>query len=460
MNTKSNSKELTSSFRDPSGHLFTKDEILYRSVTNSYREHYDYAKKSGFYESLIKDKLLIPHNEVELETDLEVYKIIRPELIPFISYPYEWCFSELKDAALLTLKIQKQALESNMTLKDASAFNIQFLNGKPIFIDTLSFEKYEEGSAWVGYRQFCQHFLAPLTLMNYKDLHLGQLSRIFIDGIPLELASSILPFKTMFKPSILAHIHLHAKAQKKFSNKTKTTPRKIPKRNLIALIDSLESAIKRLHLKKQNTEWQDYYDNTNYSSDAFIKKKNIISKFLDIAKPKTVWDLGANSGAFSRIASDIGIETVSFDIDPVAVESNYLESKRLGEKNILPLILDLTNPSSGIGWGGEERMSLEERKNADMVFALALVHHLAISNNLPFRKIAEYFSRLSESLIIEFVPKTDSQVKRLLATRKDIFVYYDEENFEKEFKKYFSIESKENVIGSERKLYLMHKKDI
>lgn len=470
MNTSSNIRnspecdftEVAASFRDPSGSLFIKDGVLCRSIAQSYREHYDYAKESGLYESLMNDGLLVHHSEVDADFKPlhGTYKIIRPERIPFISYPYEWCFSELKDAALLSLEIQKRAIEADMILKDASAFNVQFRNAKPIFIDTLSFERYEEGSPWVGYRQFCQHFLAPLTLMRYKDLRLGQLSRIFIDGIPLDLASSLLPFRTMFRPLTVFHIHLHAKSQKKFSTRTKAPSLKMPRRNLIAFIDNLKSAVSNLRLKKQDTEWQNYYNNTNYSSGAFLKKKKVISEFLNITKPETVWDLGANTGVFGRIASDMGIQTMSFDIDPVAVENSYLESKKRNEKNILPLILDLANPSPGIGWGNEERMSLEERGPADTVLALALVHHLAISNNLPFKKIAEYFSRLCEDLIIEFVPKTDSQVQHLLVTRKDIFTEYCEKKFEEEFEKYFSIKLKENIIDSERKLYLMRKKDL
>ena len=470
MNTNDNNKKsierdfvkIAASFRDPSGYLFIKKGILYRNITQSYRKHYDYAKESGLYKSLIDDELLISHSEIDddFKTSSETYKILRPERISFISYPYEWCFSELKDAALLTLEIQKRAIEANMILKDASAFNVQFKNGKPIFIDTLSFEKYKEDSPWIGYRQFCQHFLAPLTLMKYKDLRLNQFLRIFIDGIPLDITSSLLPLVTMISPSTFFHIHLHAKSQKRFSNRKKSVSLRMPRRNLIALIDNLKSAVNNLRLKKQDTEWQNYYDNTNYSSDSFLKKKKIISEFLNIIKPKNVWDLGANTGVFSRIASDIGIETISFDIDPLAVENNYLEIKKRNEKNIFPLILDLTNPSPGIGWGNEERTSLEKRGPTDTVLALALVHHLVISNNLPFKKIAEYFSKLCKNLIIEFIPKTDSQVQRLLVTRKDIFTHYYEENFEEEFRKYFLIKLKKNIIGSERKLYLMCKKEL
>lgn len=448
----------SSSFRDPSGHLFTKDGALYRSVAKRYKEHYDFAKESGLFDLLMSDGLLVPHKEVDGSIVPDAYKVIQPEFINFISYPYEWCFSQLKDAALLTLSIQKRALEKGVVLKDASAFNVQFKDGKPVFIDTLSFEKYEEGAPWIGYRQFCQHFLAPLSLMSYTNLNLGQLSRVFIDGVPLDVASSMLPFKTFFKLSIASHIHLHAKSQKKHSEDTKPPKVHMSKTKLIALMHSLESAVKGLSIKQQETEWGDYYDNTNYSSESFKHKEKIVAKFLGETKPKSVWDLGANTGIFSRVASERDIETISFDIDPIAVEKNYLEVREKGEKCILPLISDLTNPSAGIGWANEERESLEERGPVDTVLALALVHHLAISNNLPFKKIANYFSRLCKSLVIEFVPKSDSKVRRLLTTREDIFTEYDEKHFEESFGEYFKTQSKESVSGSDRTMYLMSKK--
>jgi len=451
---------INASFRDPSGRLFTKNGGLYRSVSEVYKEHYDFAKESGLYDSLIKKGLLINHQEHEPQNGDQsgVYRVLQPDLVAFISYPYEWCFSQLKDAALLTLSIQKMAMDSGMTLKDASAFNVQFMNGRPIFIDTLSFEKYKNGSPWVAYKQFCQHFLAPLALMAYTDIRLSQLGRIFIDGVPLDLASRLLPFRTLFKPMLASHIHLHAKSQKKYSDSGKAPSINISKARLLALMGSLESLVSGLSIKKQETEWEDYYDKTNYSSAAFGSKREIVSRFLDRVNPSSVWDLGGNTGVFSRIASDRGIRTVSFDIDPVAIEKSYLEVKEKEETNILPLVSDLTNPVSGIGWANEERESLEARGPAGVVFALALVHHLAISNNVPFEKIAEYFVRLCEHLVIEFVPKSDSQVKRLLSTREDVFTDYDQDTFEKSFSEYFIVVAKEKVDGSERVMYLMSKK--
>lgn len=454
--------KVPSSFRDTSGFLFSQDGVIYRQVNTIYKEHYDYLINSSLYKALIDTGLLIPHDEVDLDYSKSdsAYITIKPEPIPFISYPYEWCFSQLKDAALTTLEIQKRALDFGMVLKDASAYNIQFRNGKPVLIDTLSFQKYRDGEPWVAYKQFCQHFLAPLALMSHTDIRLNQLFRVFIDGIPLDLASRLLPFRTRLKVSLFSHIHLHAKSQKYFADKplSKEKKVKISRSSLTGIIDSLKSATKKMKMQPQCTEWSNYYEATNYSSDALNHKKRLVAEFLEKVNPKIVWDLGANTGLFSRIASDRGIQTISFDIDPAAVEKNYLECVEKGETNILPLLLDLTNPSPSIGWENQERMSVLERGRPDTVFALALIHHLVISNNLPFSKIAGFFSKICSSLIIEFVPKSDSQVQRLLSSREDIFPDYTQGVFESKFREYFTIQNSVRITNPKRTLYLMEKK--
>ena len=454
----------TSSFRDPSGFVFYEKGSIFRQVNAGYKEQYDLLINSGLYDSLATSNLLVPHDEVDLQyaRSDKAYKVIQPEAILFVSYPYEWSFSQLKDAALTTLEVQKRALDFGMSLKDCSAYNIQFRNGKPVFIDTLSFETYQEGRPWVAYRQFCQHFFAPLVLMSYTDIRLSQLLKAFIDGIPLDLTSSLLPFfRSRCKLSLLSHIHIHAKSQKIFSAKTvdtKTARRQVSRLSFLGLIDSLETAVSRLTWKHGGTEWADYYDETNYSSAMFEKKQDIVSRFIDTARPQMVWDLGANVGLFSRIASDKGIHAISFDFDPACVEMNYQQCSKSNEANLLPLLLDLTNPSPAIGWKNQERLSLLERGPTDMVMALALIHHLAISNNVPLKMIADFFSRICNTLIIEFVPKEDSQVQRLLSTREDIFPNYDQVHFENSFKHYFSIEAKEAILDSKRVLYMMRLK--
>lgn len=447
-----------SSFRDPSGFLFMDGGVLYRQINQSYVEEYDRLLSSGLYDRLAKKNLLIPHREVDvpaLQPEI-AYKVIAPERVNFISYPYEWGFSQYKDAALVTLRIQKLALESGMSLKDASAYNIQFHRGKMVLIDTLSFEKYDEGKPWVAYRQFCQHFLAPLSLMALKDFRFGQLMRVYIDGLPLDLASKLLPGRTRLNLGLTMHIHAHAAAQKKYS--AGGTINKAPnfsKNAMLGLIESLESTIRKLQWKQSQTEWGDYYNQTNYSNEGMQQKEQIIAGLIQQIRPGSVWDLGGNNGYFCRNVTSQGIPAIAFDIDPAAVESGYRESRSRKDPYLQNLLLDLTNPSPAIGWSNQERLSLPERGPADLVMALALIHHLAISNNVPLERVAEYLCGLGRRLIIEFVPKTNSQVQRLFQTRLDIFPEYTSEGFEKAFEKYYQIRQAISIPETQRTLYLM-----
>lgn len=459
-----NNVRLSASFRDPNGFIFKQNGILYRQVNQSYASEYSLLIESGLYAKLIKAGLLIPHEETSVSPvePVQAYKVIQPEYVPFISYPYEWPFGLLKEAALTTLSIQKRALKAGMTLKDASAYNIQFVNGKAVLIDSLSFDIYNEGEPWVAYRQFCQHFLAPLALMAHTDVRLNQLLRVYIDGVPLDLASRLLPFRSRLDFGLLTHLHLHARLQKQSANPT-VQPRggsgRMTKQAMLGLIESLEGTVKKLRWKPAGTEWGDYYQITNYSDAAFRHKQSLISNWASRVKPNVVWDLGANDGTFSRVASAQNALAVSFDIDPAAVEQNYQQVKAMGEKNIVPLLLDLTNPSPSLGWHNRERDALLARAPADMVLALALIHHLAISNNVPLPQLAEFFADAGKWLVIEFMPKSDSQVQKLLTSRKDIFPNYTRESFEITFAERFSIREKVVVEESERYLYLMEKKE-
>lgn len=446
------------SFRDPSGHVYVKDGVVYRAVNHSCRPDYERLLDSGLYRTLTNAGLMIRHEEVVPEgaAGQGVYKTIKPELVRFISYPYEWCFSQLRDAALTTLRIQKTALEHDLSLKDCSAYNIQYHGGRPVLIDTLSFEFYREGQPWPAYRQFCQHFLAPLAVMASADPRLNQLLRIHIDGLPLDLASSLLPLRSRFSFGTLLHLHLHAKSQARYADRAvRASSRPVRRVALQGLVESLESAVAGTCWKLPRTTWGDYYENTNYSPEAFTHKTAAVGDFLDRLAPATVWDLGANDGTFSRIASAKGAFTVSFDLDQVAVEKNYRSAREAGERNLLPLLIDLSNPSPALGWAHTERLSLAERGPADVALALGLVHHLAIGNNLPLAAVAAFFRRIANALIVEFVPKADSQTRRLLRNREDVFPEYDQQGFEAAFRSHFRIDSSVRIRDSERTLYSM-----
>ncbi|MDX1436004.1 MAG: hypothetical protein R3335_04290, partial [Anaerolineales bacterium] len=385
-----NSERVRGSFRDPSGFLFSRDGILYRQVNEIYREDYTALMESGLYDKLSGAGLLVSHEEVDQEPEEPegAYKVIRPAVVPFISYPYEWSFGQLKKAALATLHIQKQAMKFGLSLKDASAYNIQFRGRMPVLIDSLSFEIYQEGRPWVPYRQFCQHFLAPLALMSHTDIRLGQLLREYIDGIPLDLASRLLPGRTRLNFGLLTHLHLHAAAQKRYADRPvdeAARNRQMSRTSLQGLLEGLEGAVRKLKWKPAGTEWGDYYTASagHYSEETLADKQRLVSAYLERARPNNVWDLGANTGFFSRLASSQGIHTVAFDIDPAAVEQNYRRTVKEKEDNLLPLLQDLINPTPAIGWNSAERMSLKERGPVEAVLALALIHHLAISNNVP-----------------------------------------------------------------------------
>jgi ribosomal protein L11 methylase PrmA len=452
------------SFRDPSGFLYERNSKLYRQVNRSYQKQYDTLMASGLYKYLTEKHWLIPHRETKtppLDPELS-YKTIQPDVVRYISYPYEWCFSQLQDAALLTLKILKAALRYGMTLKDASAYNMQFHEGRPVLVDTLSFETYVEGGPWEAYGQFCRHFLAPLALMAYTDVRLSQLMRISIDGIPLDLASRLLPIRSRLNSGLLLHLHIHAGMRQRTATPKGEQPRSksVSKTAFLGLIESLQGTVRNLRWKPTGTEWAEYYEENNYTETSFRDKKKLTGEFLRRIQPGVVWDLGGNTGVFSRIAAAEGCAVVCFDGDNGAVEKNYLEVKARQETLLLPLVLDLTNPSPSLGWNHRERESFLQRGPADAVLALAIIHHLAIGNNLPLERVADFLTRCGQWLSIEFIPKEDSQVRKLLSTRKDIFTDYTRENFEAVFRKAYRIEKSIPIAESKRTLYLMRKKPL
>jgi hypothetical protein len=452
-------ERISSSYRDPGGFVFWRAGELLRQINQSYRPQYERLLQSGLYQAAVDSQTLVPHEEVSGQFAEPEYgwKIIRPKQIGFVSYPYEWCFSQLKDAALLTLGMQKQAMKHGMSLKDASAFNVQFDKGRPIFIDTLSFEQYQEGRPWVAYRQACQHFLAPLALMSMRDVRLNQLLMTNLDGVPLDLASKLLPARSKLRASLFVHLHLHAKllARHAASGKKAASSARLGKNQLLGIIENLESTIRKLSWKPKATEWSDYYHDNSYSAAGMEQKRGFVAQAIEAVAPKMVWDLGANTGEFSRLASRRGILTIAFDSDPAVVEANYIRAKAEGDTDLLPLLVDLTNPSPPVGWDNRERSSLTSRGPADLVLALALIHHLAIGGNVPLGELAKYFSRIGRNLVVEFVPKGDAQTQRLLVVREDVFADYSQKAFETEFSRYFSIERAEPVADSGRILYRM-----
>jgi hypothetical protein len=458
------SQPVLGSFRDPAGFVFRRDDVLYRQVGDLHRSDYELLRTSGLYDVLVASDLLIPHEEVDVEPAApSAYRVLRPEQVGFISYPYEWCFSQLRDAALATLRLQSIAMDHGMSLRDASAYNIQFHHGRPVLIDTLSFEAIPEGRPWVAYRQFCQHFLAPLALMSYRDVRLGQLLRNHVDGLPLDLAVRLLPRRARLRVPLLLHLFLHSRSQRRHQGDTAPVRDRAPKMSLKALrglLDSLRNAIEHLRVPTASAGWSAYDDEVeHYGTEGTRAKEAAVEAFIQEVAPGTLWDLGANVGRFSRLASSRGIPTVSFDLDPDCVESSYERVRGGGDGELLPLVLDLANPSPAIGWANEERMTLAQRGPADLSLALALVHHLAIGNNVPLPRIAQFLAEISRWAVIEFVPKSDEKVAILLLNREDVFPDYTVAGFEGAVAPWFDVHRRAEIAESGRVLYLLRARE-
>jgi len=445
---------VSGSFRDPAGFVYRRDGVLLRQIQPSYLPTWNSVVGSGLYADLVDRGLLVPYQDAPLELAARpgAAAVLQPEEVPFISFPYEWCFSALKDAALATLATMARALEAGFWLRDASAYNIQFYRGGPTLIDSLSFGIYEPGKPWPAYGQFCRHFLAPLALMSFVDARMGDLMRSHIDGIPLDLAAKILPRKSRWSLGLGVHLHLHARAQ---SGESKKATTQVSKQAIQGMIASLESTVRKLQPPSGATTWGEYYDHTNYVEASFDAKKSLVSKFLRLIEPspRVVWDLGANTGVFSEVASEIADHVVAWDFDPLAVERAYVKWK--GNSKLLALRQDLTNPSPALGWAHKERPSLGDRGPADALLVLALIHHLAIGNNVPLPSIAAWLNGLSRACILEFVPKEDSQVQRMLSSREDVFPDYCEEGFETAIEPHFKVVRKDLIEGTKRTLYLL-----
>jgi methylase of polypeptide subunit release factors len=446
------------SFRDPSGYMFHDGKTLRRVINPIYFPQYKSLTESGFFKTLIGNGLLIPHVENSASEDKIV---ITPEEIPFITNPYEWSFEQFKHAALHTLKIQKYALSKGYILKDASAYNVTFHKGKPVFIDTLSFDFYEEGTPWRAYKQFITHFFGPLVLAKYHGTEVFKMLQTHIDGIPVKLIASMLPGKSKLSSTLFTNIHLLAKMESKHSEdyKAETKVAKLSKKAQSNILESLFDFIKKLEIKEAS-EWGDYYSKTNYETEAFQAKKELIKNWVAPLQPQKLIDVGGNDGTFARTVLDNVPHVIVTDIDSNAVDFNYKQIRQNKETNMLPFVCDVLQPAPGIGFNNTERNSLIERLQEyapDVTMALALIHHITLSGNVPFEKSAEFFAKFSKNLIIEFPTREDSWVESLLVRKREFinhFDFYNEVNFEEGYNKYFKLEKKEAVTGTKRILYL------
>ena len=443
-----------SSFRDPSGFIFESAGKLFRQINVSYAADYDLLMSSGLYQRLVDQRMLVPHQETNdgQINSSDQYKIILPEFIPFISYPYEWCFEQLRDAALLTLNMMKLCLGHGMILKDATPYNIQFISGRPVHIDTLSFEKYDGSKPWIAYRQFCESFLYPLVVSKYTSMEVHRLFGAYPEGIPAKSVVAMLPAKARFNLGNWLHVFLPASVTPGQKNEKVN----FNKDKLSRIIDHLYQIVSSLKQPSyKDSTWKNYYDQDILSQAYLSDKEATVIKMANM-EGKNIVDLGSNQGVFSKLLAGEKNNVVAVDNDAFSISVLYQDTKKEA-LNILPLCIDLSNPPGNAGFMNRERKSFTERKKFDLCLALALVHHLCIGKNVPFHSLVELFGSMCSELIIEFVPKEDEKVQQLLKSREDIFTDYNQSTFEAAFTKQFSIVEQQQIAASGRVIYKMKK---
>ena len=428
------------SYRDQRGYVFHQGDTILRSVTHSAKLDYEYLRDRNIILKSINEGFLIETEEVVDRSTIDVLSdaayVLRHKQIPFISYPYEWSFGRLKSAALHHLRFQLFLLDHDVILRDASAYNIQFIGATPLFIDLLSLAPYKEGEYWVGHRQFCEQFLNPLLLKATKGLSHNCWYRGSLEGIPTAELARLLTFPEKLSWNNFSQVTLQAWLERKaISNPDRATERAKARRPLSktkyrALLLQFYRWIPKLKPKgKDKTVWGNYGNENTYLQEEEAAKRNLVLQAVRSNRPKQVIDLGCNTGDYSIASLEAGAEyVVGFDSDIRAVEI-AVERARKKKLQFLPLYVDAANPSPAVGWMQSERQGIAERCKGDMVIALAFIHHLIVSRNIPLDQVLRWITNMAPSGLIEFVPKTDDMVTKLLELRDDEFPDYTEDNF-------------------------------
>ncbi len=456
------------SFRDPDGRIFDIDGAIVRALSEE-----GAADWSAFEESGLLGRLVESGDVVETATasaaELEAVNSIDPhcrwvtalrhERLPFVSYPYEWTFSMLRDAALLQLRVTREALGVGLALKDATPYNVQWRGARPVCIDGGSVERARVGEPWLGYRQFCMLFLYPLLLESYRGIPFQPWLRGSLEGIHPAEARALLRGRDTLRGGVFKHVALHAKLERSHAGGEKDVRKELKdagfaKELIEANLKGLEKLVRGLDPPDGPTEWSEYGATCSYS-DEDTRTKEAFVRAAVLREPRSlVWDLGANDGRYSRIAAEGSAYTVALDVDQGVVERLYRTLTQDDVHTILPLVGDVADPSPGLGWRGRERLPLEERGRPDLVLALALVHHLAISRTIPLRELVDWFADLGSELVVEFPDREDVMVKRLLSRKREgSHPDYQRGDFEDMLRGRFSIVDTVELPSGTRALY-------
>jgi SAM-dependent methyltransferase len=450
------------SYRDTAARVVKKESGYYRYIFHEYKAEYDYLMQSGLYQELTKKRLLIEHQEIALDTkDPKVYKQLFPRQIPFQSYPFEWSYTQWRKAILAYLRINHIALGYGMILKDATPYNFYLTGGKAVMFDTSSFKFFKENDSWIAYRKFCEEFLSPVTLMHYNGPEWSKLTMANLRGLPLDFVSKQLPIKSWLNLTTLLHIHIHSKY---FGHYESLDVEKKNKGFTTEKIKSLQKMIFKTIYRWEKpyqfkSHWSTYYQNDIESPEYLKDKEATIRRWLDIIKPKSILDLGSNTGKFSFIAAEYAERVISLEGDTKCVDKIEEQINLRKLDNLYTLIGNIAELTPSLGFHNFETKSINSRVNSDLVLGLALVHHLHINNQLSFAQIVEmFFLFSSQYLIVEFIPITDNKVQLLMRDKKINLSDYNEVSFTNILSKWYNIIENVSLKETERKLILLKKR--
>ncbi len=460
----------TGSFRDRDGRIYRSEGRIFRGVSAAALTDFEKLKSTVFYQKFLdKGQLvgteLVAADSVPLPAQIKGQwaGFLEHERVPVISYPYEWTFGMLRDAAILQLDLVEAAILEGMTMKDATPYNIQFVAGKPVFIDIPSFESLPAGMPWVGYRQFCEMFLFPLMLQAYKGIDFQAMMRANIDGIGVQTASRLFSFRDRFRSGVLTHVWLQAKLDRRYGNTQKNIRSDLKsagfnREMILANVRKLRKLSGRLSWQGEGSEWGSYDAFHNYSESDHQLKEAFINDSVADSQAHTVWDIGCNTGQFSKIAAQHASSVVAMDLDHFAVERLYRETREAKLSKILPLVQNIADPSPNWGWRNRERVDLATRAQPDLLLCLALIHHVVISANVPMAEFVDALSDLSDQLVIEYVSRSDDKVKALLRNKEDKYSDYSREGLESELSKHYEIARRQELESGNRYLYWCRRK--
>jgi hypothetical protein len=453
------------SFRDPDSRVFVGSDRVYRALSERGAADWRALSATRFFSELTADGRLVGTTEanwgaLDRLADQDVYvAALEHERIPFISYPYEWPFAMLKDAALLQLDLLIAALGEGLILKDASPYNVQWRGSRPVFVDIGSFEPLRPGEIWAGYRQFCALFLYPLLLQAYKNIPFQPLLRGSLEGISPSVSRRFFGRRDLVRPGVFTHVHLHSRLEERHAGNGGAVRSEVQdagfKPELIsANVRRLRTLVSRLEWQPRSSEWSAYAAGPGYSEGDRQRKAAFVRAVVGSRRWELVWDLGCNDGAYARIAAESARYTVAVDADPVVAESLYRSLEAEGQRSILTLVVDVADPSPALGWRGCERTPLEARGRPDLVLCLALLHHLAISRSVPLRALVEWLAGHGAAVVVEFPTRDDPMVQELLKRKpRGSHPDYERATFERLLTEYFELDATEVLASQTRVLY-------